>query len=79
VVIEGDFVTVSTERDEPTGEIPPCSAESFDKKKDSWKGLVESGKKSPNDLINFIQTKEILSDDQKMEIASWAVKEGVAA
>jgi recombination protein RecT len=79
VVIDGDFVTVSTERDEPTGEIPPCSAESFDKKKDFWKGLVESGKKSPNDLINFIQTKEILSDDQKMEIASWAVKEGVAA
>jgi hypothetical protein len=30
------------------------------------------GKKSVNDLIAMIQTKEILSDDQKTEIASWA-------
>ena len=79
VVIDGDFVTVSSEtQGEPTGEIPECSPESFEKKKDGWKSIIESGKKSANDLINTIQTREILNDDQKMEIASWAIKEGAA-
>lgn len=81
VVIEGDFVTVSSEpsQGEPTGEIPSCSAESFEKQKAGWKKTVESGKKSVNDLINTIQTREILSDDQKMEIASWTVTGGAQA
>lgn len=64
--------------DTATGEIrtatPTISAEDFDKKKASWKAMVEAGKKSPNDLIGFIQTKDLLTDEQKMEIASWSVK-----
>jgi hypothetical protein len=53
------------------GGLPACSAESFEKKKVGWKKAVESGTKSVNDLISFIQTKELLSDEQRMEIASW--------
>lgn len=85
-VIEGDFVTVNTESvDQETGEITPalptCTDESFAKKKAGWKAIVSSGTKSVNDLIAFIQTKELLTNDQRMEIAGWAapVTEGEPA
>lgn len=54
--------------------IPACTSESFDKNKAGWKKVIESGKKSVNDLIATIQTKELLTDDQKVEIASWTPK-----
>lgn len=50
--------------------LPTCSDEAFGKKKAGWRKAIEGGK-SVNDLIAMIQTKEILNDDQKMEIASW--------
>lgn len=53
------------------GALPTCSDEAFEKKKAGWRRAIESGK-SVNDLIAMIQTKELLTDDQKMEIASWA-------
>ena len=55
-------------------ELPECTTESFENKKASWKLVIESGKKSVNDFIATIQTKEILSDDQRMEIASWDIQ-----
>ncbi|HQT25829.1 MAG TPA: hypothetical protein PLK99_04430 [Burkholderiales bacterium] len=51
--------------------------EEFDKKKVGWKKQIESGT-SANDLISMISTKNVLSDEQKMEIASWA-QQGEAA
>lgn len=54
--------------------LPPCSAESFDKNKASWMKVIKDGKKTVNDLISTIQTKEMLTDDQKVEIASWATQ-----
>lgn len=59
-----------------TTTLPTCSAESFAKNAPGWKAVVESGKKSVNALIATVQTKELLTDDQKVEIASWAVKQG---
>ncbi|WP_433867020.1 hypothetical protein [Ralstonia wenshanensis] len=55
-------------------QLPPCSAESFNKKKAGWQKQIESGAKTPNDLIAMIETRETLNDDQKMEIASWGAK-----
>jgi len=52
-------------------ELPVCSDASFEKKKAGWRKNIEAGK-SVNDLIAMIQTRELLTDDQKMEIASWA-------
>lgn len=52
--------------------LPTCSAEDFEKKKPGWKAAVEGKKKTVNELIAFIQTKTLLTDDQKVEIASWA-------
>jgi recombination protein RecT len=54
-------------------ELPACTSESFDKQKAGWKAAVEGKKKTANALIATIQTKETLSDDQKMEIAGWEV------
>lgn len=59
-------------------ELPACTPESFEKQKAGWKAAIERNKKTVNTLIATIQTKEILSEDQKMEIASWTVQ-GVAA
>lgn len=56
-------------------QLPTCTAEAFEQKKVGWKDIIESGKKSVNDLIAFIQTKELLTDEQKMKIASWAAAE----
>lgn len=52
--------------------LPACTAESFASQKAGWKKVIESKKKTVNDLIATVQTKELLSDDQKVEIASWA-------
>lgn len=51
---------------------PVCSAETFDKKKEGWKKTVEAGK-PVNDFIAMLETKELFTPEQKMEIASWAV------
>lgn len=81
VVIDGNFVTVDNSPvpdapdsglDEGDG-IPLCSDESFNRQKAEWRAIVESGKKSVNSLIATIETREQLSEDQRMEIASWAV------
>jgi hypothetical protein len=52
------------------------SDEDFEKKKAGWKATVDAKKKTPNDLIAFIQTKELLTPTQALEIASWAVQAG---
>ncbi|HEY8606599.1 MAG TPA: hypothetical protein VIM12_05735 [Noviherbaspirillum sp.] len=52
-------------------QLPTCSAEDFEKKKAGWKKAIEGGK-PVNDLVAMIQSKELLTDEQKMEIASWA-------
>ena len=83
VVFDGNYVTTITDNDasgaDNTGEIPECSVEKFAASKAGWKSVIESGRKSVNDLIATIQTKEILTVDQKIEIASWAVEQGAAA
>ena len=53
--------------------LPTLSDDAFQKQKAAWQGVIESGKKSANDLIATVQTKTLLTDDQKMEIASWFV------
>jgi len=56
-------------------ELPACTAESFDKQKIGWMKMIEGKKKTPNDLIAFIETVELLSPEQKLEIASWLPKD----
>lgn len=86
-VIEGNFVTLSDDApagvDPETGEtsapegheersaLPTLTADEFDAKKGGWKATVDAGKKAPNDLIAMIRTRNVLTDEQKAEIAGW--------
>lgn len=59
-----------------SGGKPICSDEKFKAKTAEWMKFIQNGKK-PNDLISMIETKDQLTTDQKMEIASWAVVGGI--
>lgn len=52
-------------------ELPALSAEEFTKKAAGWKKAIEGGK-AVNDVIATAETKNTLTADQKVEIASWA-------
>lgn len=66
---QGDAAPAAAKKSQPA-----CSDEEFAKKTAEWKAAIESGKKTPNDLIAMVGTKLTLSDAQKMEVAGWAVK-----
>jgi len=51
--------------------------EKFDKNKDDWKTVVATGRKTPEKMIAFIETKGAsLTESQKKEIRSWAQDNG---
>lgn len=58
---------------------PELSADEFARKAPGWKKAIEAGK-APNDLIAQAETKNTLTQEQKVEIASWAqsITEGAA-
>jgi len=75
--IEGTWAPVpDTEEkaEERKGAMPFLSVEDFDKKKASWKKLIQEGKKTPAEIIATAETKERLTEDQKHEIDSFADK-----
>ncbi len=54
---------------DPYRDIPPGYPEvDFDKNLPAWKKAIESGKKSPDDIIATVSTKGVLSDEQKSKI-----------
>ncbi len=72
---DGEVVVVDDGSDGQAHEektLPTLSDEDFEKKKAGWQKTVTDKKKTVNDLIAFIETKELLTADQKVEIASWA-------
>lgn len=48
-----------------------CSAEKFEQNGAAWRDLVVTGKKTAADLIAFLETKMILTEEQKLTIDSW--------
>lgn len=51
---------------------PVCTPEEFQAKTEEWRGLVTSGKKTAPQLIAMIQTRQTLTEDQKLTIDAWA-------
>lgn len=49
--------------------LPACTSEEFEKSKASWQAALK--KKTVNELIATIETRQSLTQDQKTEIASW--------
>ncbi|MDE2439544.1 MAG: phage recombination protein Bet [Betaproteobacteria bacterium] len=66
--------------DGATGEVvgkaqkatPPYPHEDFQKNLPAWAGLIQSGKKTPDQIIAMVSTKGLLSDEQKAEIRAAA-------
>jgi len=48
--------------------LPPYSTADFEKNLPAWRGVVESGKKSADDLLAMLSTKATFSDEQKRQI-----------
>lgn len=48
-----------------------CSDENFAKNAPEWQTLIESGKKTADQIIAIVQSKYLFTDDQKEEIKSW--------
>jgi len=54
------------------GDLPMCSPEKFDKNKAAWRDEIVSGKKTVAQLVAMIQTRQILTENQRLTIDSWA-------
>ena len=55
--------------------LETCSDDKFKENSATWKALIVSGKKDVNGLIATLKTKTRLTDEQKLEIASWELVE----
>lgn len=55
----------------PPKALPAMTAEQFDAKSQEWRGLVRSGKKTADQLIATLATKNLLSDEQKASIRAF--------
>ncbi len=52
--------------------LPPYPQEQLDANLPAWRGVIESGRKTPEDLISMASTKGVLSDAQKEAIRNLA-------
>ena len=50
-----------------------CSEDNFAEKAVSWHALIESGKKTADQIISMVESKYLFTADQKEEIRSWEV------
>ena len=50
-----------------------CSEDNFAEKAVSWNALIESGKKTADQIISMVESKYLFTADQKEEIRSWEV------
>jgi len=70
---DGDFIVVEQEPETAeTPTLPVYSDDDFQKNKSSWREIIIAGKKSPEQIIKTVETKAIMTEDQKLEIDSWA-------
>lgn len=60
-----------------TADKPAYSDEKFQQNKAEWKTIVTTGRKTPEAMISFIETRgSALTDVQKKEIRGWANNQG---
>lgn len=52
--------------------LPPYAQADFDKNLPQWRGIVQSGRKTPDELIAMVSTKGVLSDAMKQAIRDLA-------
>ncbi|WP_323141315.1 recombinase RecT [Massilia phyllosphaerae] len=54
------------------GDLPMCAPEEFEKKKAGWRNQIISKQKTVAELTAMIETRQLLTDDQKNTIDAWA-------
>ncbi|HAV37426.1 MAG TPA: recombinase RecT [Massilia sp.] len=54
------------------GDLPMCTPENFDKNKAAWRQQIVDKKKTVAELVAMIETRQLLTEDQKLTIDSWA-------
>lgn len=57
---------------------PTLTAEQFEAKRAGWRQLVESGQKSPMDMIAMIETRNTLTQEQRSIVGSWTSLESAS-
>lgn len=67
-----DVVGAAAQQQTARAEPQPYPQEQFEKNLPSWRTVIESGRKSPEDLIAMASTKGVLSDAQKQAIHNLA-------
>lgn len=83
-LLDGDPVDIPTMQRQatpPAGrpELPPYSADAFDKNLPAWSDLVAAGKKTAPELLAMLSTKATFSEQQKAQILSLKKAEAPAA
>lgn len=58
-------------------ELPPYSQADYEKNLTSWRGIVQAGRKTPDDLIAMVSTKGVLSEAMKQGIRDLAKPQDV--
>lgn len=58
-------------------ELPPYSQADYEKNLPSWRGIVQAGRKTPDDLIAMVSTKGVLSEAMKQGIRDLAKPQDV--
>ncbi|WBS00250.1 recombinase RecT [Pseudoduganella sp. SL102] len=53
------------------GDLPMCTTENFNKNKAGWREQIVGGKKTVAQLVAMIETRQLLTEDQKLTIDSW--------
>ena len=53
-------------------QLPECTDELFAQKTPEWRAIILGKKKTPDDLIKFLCTRAVLTEDQKLTIHSWS-------
>ena len=48
--------------------LPPYSPDDFERNLETWRGVIQAGRKSAEDLIAMVGTKGVLSEQQKKAI-----------
>lgn len=72
---DGDVVVVTDDEGNQQNEekqLPVLSDDDFNKKKDAWRKTILDKKKTPAELIATIETRDLLTEEQKLTIDSWA-------
>lgn len=65
---EKDITPAKPKQEEAVKGLPDYSQDDFDKNFESWKGLIEAGKRSADQIIATVESKGTLSNEMKMKL-----------